>query len=74
MWEGGLNAIFFSVYIHAHIMGPAAVQKALDQIDAIHENRSDPSAADTSTVVSNGGSNRNRGTTESLAEGSLQMK
>lgn len=39
MREGGLNAIFFSVYIFdKHVTGPAAVQKALDQIDAIPEN------------------------------------
>lgn len=39
MRESGLNAIFFSVYMFdGHIMGPVAVQKALDQIDAIHEN------------------------------------
>jgi membrane dipeptidase len=38
MRQGGMNAIFFSVYIDAKIMGPPAVQKALDQIDTIHEN------------------------------------
>ena len=39
MREGGLNAIFFSVYIFdEHVTGSPAVQKALDQIDAIHEN------------------------------------
>ena len=39
MREGGLNAIFFSVYLFdEHVMGSPAVQKALDQIDAIHEN------------------------------------
>jgi membrane dipeptidase len=38
MREGGMNAIFFSVFIDAKIMGSPAVQKALDQIDAIHEN------------------------------------
>jgi membrane dipeptidase len=36
--EGGMNAIFFSIWIDGRIMGPPAVQKALDQIDAVHEN------------------------------------
>jgi membrane dipeptidase len=35
MREGGLNAQFLSIFIDAAIMGPPAVQKALDQIDAI---------------------------------------
>ncbi|MSQ99758.1 MAG: membrane dipeptidase [Xanthomonadales bacterium] len=35
MKEGGLNALFLSIFIDASIMGPPAVQKALDQIDAI---------------------------------------
>ncbi|HKN60815.1 MAG TPA: dipeptidase [Candidatus Acidoferrales bacterium] len=38
MREGGMNAIFFSIWIDAHIMGAPAVQKALDQIDAVHQN------------------------------------
>src|SRR5216684_3650117 len=38
MREGGMNAIFFSIWIDGRIMGPTAVQKALDQIDAVHEN------------------------------------
>src|SRR5882757_5177652 len=38
MKEGGMNAIFFSIWIDGRIMGPPAVQKALDQIDAVHEN------------------------------------
>src|ERR1700675_2861456 len=38
MRDGGMNAIFFSIWIDGRIMGPAAVQKALDQIDAVHEN------------------------------------
>ena len=37
MRDGGMNAIFFSIWIDGHIMGPPAVQKALDQIDAVHE-------------------------------------
>jgi len=37
MKEGGLNAIFFSIWIDGRITGPPAIQKALDQIDAVHE-------------------------------------
>jgi membrane dipeptidase len=37
MREGGMNAIFFSIWIDGRIMGPPAVQKALDQIDAVYE-------------------------------------
>lgn len=38
MHEGGMNAIFFSIWIDGRIMGAPGVQKALDQIDAVHEN------------------------------------
>ncbi len=38
MREGGMNAIFFSIWIDGRITGPPAIQKALDQIDAVHEN------------------------------------
>ena len=38
MREGGMNAIFFSIWIDGRIMGPPAVEKALDQIDAVYEN------------------------------------
>jgi membrane dipeptidase len=38
MREGGMNAIFFSIWIDGKITGAPAVQKALDQIDAIREN------------------------------------
>lgn len=38
MREGGMNAIFFSIWIDGRITGAPAVQKALDQIDAVHEN------------------------------------
>jgi membrane dipeptidase len=38
MREGGMNAIFFSVWIDGKITGPLAIQKALDQIDEVHEN------------------------------------
>src|ERR1041385_1806946 len=37
MREGGMNAIFFSIWIDGRILGPQAVQKALNQIDAVHE-------------------------------------
>lgn len=37
MREGGLTAIFLSIWIPGKIMGPDAVQKALDQIDAVRE-------------------------------------
>jgi membrane dipeptidase len=38
MREGGMNAIFFSIWVDGRTLGPPAVQKALDQIDAVHEN------------------------------------
>jgi len=38
MRQGGMNAIFFSIWIDGRIMGAPAVQKALDQIDAVREN------------------------------------
>jgi membrane dipeptidase len=38
MREGGMNAIFFAIWIDGRTLGPVAVQKALDQIDAVHEN------------------------------------
>jgi membrane dipeptidase len=38
MREGGMNALFFSIWIDGRIMGPPAIQKAMDQIDAVHEN------------------------------------
>ncbi|HMD38864.1 MAG TPA: dipeptidase [Candidatus Acidoferrum sp.] len=37
MKEGGLGAIFFSVWIPSKIKGPEAVGKALQQINAVHE-------------------------------------
>ncbi len=37
MREGGMNALFFSIWIDGRIMGPPAIQKALDQIDAVRE-------------------------------------
>ena len=38
MREGGMNALFFSIWIDGRTLGPAAVQNALDQIDAVREN------------------------------------
>jgi membrane dipeptidase len=37
MRDGGLSAIFFSIWISGKIMGPEAVKQALDQIDAVRE-------------------------------------
>ncbi len=37
MKEGGLSAIFFSIWISSKIQGPEAVKKAIDQIDAVRE-------------------------------------
>src|SRR2546425_12252166 len=37
MREGGLSAIFFSIWLPSKVTGPMAVQKALDQIDAVRE-------------------------------------
>jgi membrane dipeptidase len=37
MRDGGLTAIFFSIWIDGKILGPEAVRKALDQIDAVRE-------------------------------------
>jgi len=37
MREGGLSAIFFSIWISGKILGPEAVKEALDQIDAVRE-------------------------------------
>lgn len=38
MREGGLNAQFFSIFISGRIMGPPAIQQALDQIDIVRQN------------------------------------
>src|SRR5262245_3938376 len=37
MREGGLDAIFFSIWMNGDITGPAAIKRALDQIDAVRE-------------------------------------
>ena len=38
MREGGMNAIFLSIWIDGRIVGSPAIQKALDQIDMVQEN------------------------------------
>ena len=38
MRKGGMNAIFFSIWIDGRVTGPPAIEKALDQIDAVREN------------------------------------
>jgi membrane dipeptidase len=38
MREGGMNAIFFSIWIDGRTLGPPAVQKALDQIATVRGN------------------------------------
>jgi len=37
MKEGGLGAIFFSIWMESKVTGPTAVNRALDQIDAVRE-------------------------------------
>src|SRR6202521_1328595 len=37
MKEGGLGAVFFSIWIPSKITGPEAIKHALDQIDAVRE-------------------------------------
>jgi membrane dipeptidase len=37
MKEGGMGAIFFSIWMPGSITGPEAVKRALDQIDAVRE-------------------------------------
>src|SRR6202162_4014749 len=37
MKEGGLTAIFFSIWIPSKVIGPEAVHRALEQIDAVRE-------------------------------------
>jgi membrane dipeptidase len=37
MKEGGLGAIFFSIWMPSKITGPEAVKRAIDQFDAVHE-------------------------------------
>jgi membrane dipeptidase len=37
MRDGGLDAIFFSIWVTGDVTGPAAVRRALQQIDAVRE-------------------------------------
>ena len=37
MREGGLDALFFSIWVTGDVTGPAAVTRALDQIDAVRQ-------------------------------------
>jgi membrane dipeptidase len=37
MRQGGLDAIFFSIWVTGDVTGPVAVKRALDQIDAVRE-------------------------------------
>src|SRR5271168_3550305 len=37
MKEGGLGALFFSIWIPSKITGPEAMKRALSQIDAVHQ-------------------------------------
>jgi membrane dipeptidase len=37
MREGGLDALFFSIWVPSEVTGPPAVKKAMDQIDAVRE-------------------------------------
>src|SRR6202790_4769167 len=37
MKEGGLDAVFFSIWIPSKVIGPDAVRRALQQIDAVRE-------------------------------------
>jgi len=44
MRDGGLDALFFSIWVPSDVTGPDAVKRALDQIDAVREAvRSHPS-------------------------------
>lgn len=37
MREGGLDALFFSIWVPSDVTGPIAVKKAMDLIDSVHE-------------------------------------
>jgi membrane dipeptidase len=37
MHEGGLNGLFFSIWVPSDVTGPPAVKRAMDQIDAVRE-------------------------------------
>ncbi|HEX7137405.1 MAG TPA: dipeptidase, partial [Vicinamibacterales bacterium] len=37
MRDGGMDALFFSIWVPSEVTGPAAVERAFDQIDAVRE-------------------------------------
>jgi membrane dipeptidase len=37
MREGGLDALFFSIWVPSDVTGPIAVKRALQQVDSVHE-------------------------------------
>src|SRR5215471_4850059 len=37
MRDGGLDALFFSIWVPSDVTGPPAVKRAMDQIDAVRE-------------------------------------
>src|SRR6516225_8061088 len=37
MKEGGLDALFFSIWVPSDVVGPPALERAYDQIDAVRE-------------------------------------
>src|SRR5262245_65506167 len=37
MRDGGLDALFFSIWVPSDVTGPIAVKRAFDQIDAVRE-------------------------------------
>jgi membrane dipeptidase len=55
MKQGGLGAIFFSIWIPSKITGPEAIKKALDQIDAVrtqvHQHSNDLILATTAAEI-----------------------
>ena len=37
MRDGGLDALFFSIWVPSDVTGPKAVKRAFDLIDAVHK-------------------------------------
>src|SRR4030095_3168103 len=37
MRDGGMDALFFSIWVSSEVTGPIAVKRALDQIDEVRE-------------------------------------
>jgi membrane dipeptidase len=53
MREGGLDAVFFSIWVPSRVTGPEAVRRALRQIDAVREQvRRHPDALELATTAS----------------------